>query len=343
MTEVTLRYLTNDNAHNDGRLFMTNGALVNSHVGLRGEEDLGEGLKAVFQIESNFDPQDGAQSDSGRLFGGTANVGLSGDYGTLTLGRQDTPLFDKLVFTYDPLSYANYPENSWLPYALEAGLSADNSIRYIGNFGQLSVGAMYSFGSNEEMSGANGFSGQVPGDLAAGSLVSFLASYSDGPLNVAAGVQQVRDNSDNRQTVFNVDFMYELHRLKLYAGLLRSEDNTGLVDTLLAEQPIPNISRLKNTNRIDTGPFAGFAWRVTAPLLLSTAFYYDHMRNAATGSGTLGSGNRYTVVELAEYELSKLTEVYATLDFNRVTGAAGVELAGRRHQTGVAIGMRSSF
>ena len=67
------------------------------------------------------------------------------------------------------------------------------------------------------------------------------------------------------------------------------------------------------------------------------------MRNAATANGTLGSGSRYTVVELAEYELSKRTEVYGTVDFNRVTDAAGVELPGRGNQTGVAIGMRSFF
>ena len=343
MTEVTLRYLSNDNAQNDGRLFMANGAVINSHVGLRGAEDLGAGLKAVFQIESNFDPQDGALSDSGRLFGSTANVGVSGAYGTVTLGRQDTPLFDKLVFTYDPLTYANYPENSWLPYALEAGLAADNSIRYVGDFGRLSVGAMYSFGSNYEMGGSDGFSGEVPGHFTAGSLASLLASYSDGPLNVAAGVQQVRDNMENRQTVFNVDFMYALRRVKLYAGWLHSQDNTGLMDTLLAEQPIPDISRLKNTNRIDDGPFTGFAWRVAAPVLLSTAFYYDHMRNAAMADGTLGSGSRYTVVELAEYQFSKRTEVYGTVDFNRVSGAATVELPGRSNQTGIAIGMRSFF
>jgi predicted porin len=226
MTEITLRYLTNDNAQNDGRLFMTNGAIINSHVGLRGEEDLGHGLKAVFQIESNFDPQDSALSDSGRLFGSTANGGLSGGFGTLTLGRQDTPLFDKLVTTYDPLTYANYPENSWLPWALEAGLAADNSIRYTGQLGSLYVGAMYSFGSNYEIGGVDGFSGQVSGHLTAGSLANFLASYSDGPLNVAAGVQQIRDNSENRQTVFNVDFMYELSRVRLYAGWLHSQDNT---------------------------------------------------------------------------------------------------------------------
>jgi predicted porin len=99
MTEITVRYLTNDDAQNNSRLFMANGAIINSHVGLRGQEDLGAGLKAVFEIESKFDPQDGALSDSGRFFGSTANVGLSGPYGTVTAGRQNTPLFDKLMST----------------------------------------------------------------------------------------------------------------------------------------------------------------------------------------------------------------------------------------------------
>ena len=144
--------------------------IINSHVGLRGEEGLGNGQKAVFQIESNFDPQDGALSDSGRFFGSTANVGLSGGFGTVTLGRQDTPLFDKLVTTYDPLTYANYPENSWLPWALEAGLAADNSIRYTGQFGSLYVGAIYSFGSNYEIGGADGFSGRFPATSRRGAL-----------------------------------------------------------------------------------------------------------------------------------------------------------------------------
>lgn len=343
MTEVTLRYLTNDDARNDGRLFMGNGAVINSHIGLRGTEQLGNGLSAVFQLESNFNPQDGTASDSGRFFGSTANVGLSGKFGTLTLGRQDTPLFDKLVTTYDPLTYANYPENSWLPYALGAGLAADNSIKYVGQFGGLYVGAIYSTGGNYAWSGANGFSGQIPGHFTAGNLYGLLASYAYGSLSLGAGTQQVRDNSNNRQALYHVDAAYAYGPTKLYAGYMHSQDNTGLVDALLAEQPIADISELKNRNRIDDGPFAGIAWQVSAPLSLTGAFYYDHMRNATTSGNTLGSGNRYTIVALLEYALSKRSEVYGTVDFNRVSGAATVELPGRANQTGVAIGMRSFF
>ncbi|ANB71202.1 porin [Paraburkholderia phytofirmans] len=343
MTDLGIRYLTNADAQNDNKLFMANGAVINSHVGLRGTEDLGGGLKAVFQLESNVNPQDGTLSDSGRLFGSEAYVGLASRYGTLTFGRQNTPLFDKLVSTYDPLTYANYPENSWLPFALGAGLSADNSIKYDGQFGGLEVGAIYSFGSNYESNGADGFSGEVPGHLGAGSMFGFIASYVTGPVSVAAGVQQTSDNSNNKQTVYNADIAYAFSKAKIYLGYLHSQDNTGLVDTLLAEQPIADIGQLKKTDRIDDGPFAGAAWQVSGPLLLTCAFYYDHMRNAATADDAPGTGTRYTVVALAEYSLSKRTEVYGTVDFNRVSGAATVELPGRSNQTGVAIGLRNFF
>ncbi|MGF6611299.1 hypothetical protein OKW45_006221 [Paraburkholderia sp. WSM4175] len=87
-------------------------------------------------------------------------------------------------------------------------------------------GAMHSFRSNE-ISGANGFSGQIPGHFPAGSLANFLASNSDGPFNVAAGVQQLRDDTNNHQKIFNVNAMYELCRVKLYAGWRHSQNETG--------------------------------------------------------------------------------------------------------------------
>jgi predicted porin len=343
MVDVGIRYLTNDDAQNNSRLFMANGAVINSHFGLHGTEDLGNGLKAVFELENNFNPQDGSAGDTGRLFDSEAYVGLESQYGTLTFGRQNTPLFDKLISNYDPLTYANYPENSWLPYALGAGLAADNAIKYAGQFGGMYVGAFYSFGSNYESTGAEGFSGQIPGHLGAGAMYALLASYTKGALSIGTGMQQLSDNSNNKQTLLHANFAYAFGPEKVYAGYMRSRDNTGLVDTLLAEQPILDISQLKNTGRIDDGPFAGVSWKVSAPLLLSGAFYYDHMRNATTATGTTGSGSRCTVVALAEYSLSKRTEVYGTVDFNKVSGAASVELPGRGNQTGVALGLRNFF
>jgi predicted porin len=344
VADVGIRYLTHSNANNDGRLFMTNGAITNSRFGIKGAEDLGNGLKAIFQLESGIDLQSGAQSDSQRLFNRAAYVGLSSQYGTVTLGRQKTPLFDVLGDTYDPLTVGNYFENAWLPVALGAGLYADNAVKYDGKFGGLNVKAMYSFGTNSTSTGANGFSGQIPGHLGAGNMYGFTASYSFGALSIAAGVQQNSDNSNNKQTIYNANAVYAFSTTKIYVGYLHSKDDTGFVDSTLSQRGLTlGVDILKGSGRKDDGPFAGVTWQATPALLLTGAFYYDHMKNAAIGGGATGSGNRYTGVAVAEYALSKRTEVYGTVDFNKVTGAATVELPGTSNQTGVSVGIRNIF
>ncbi|CAG9189945.1 Outer membrane porin protein 32 precursor [Paraburkholderia sabiae] len=344
VADVGIRYLTHSNANNDGRLFMTNGAITNSRFGIKGAEDLGNGLKAIFQLESGIDLQSGAQSDSQRLFNRAAYVGLSSQYGTVTLGRQKTPLFDVLGDTYDPLTVGNYFENAWLPVALGAGLYADNAVKYDGKFGGLNVKAMYSFGTNSTSTGANGFSGQIPGHLGAGNMYGFTASYSFRALSIAAGVQQNSDNSNNKQTIYNANAVYAFSTTKIYVGYLHSKDDTGFVDSTLSQRGLTlGVDILKGSGRKDDGPFAGVTWQATPALLLTGAFYYDHMKNAAIGGGATGSGNRYTGVAVAEYALSKRTEVYGTVDFNKVTGAATVELPGTSNQTGVSVGIRNIF
>ncbi|WP_407945283.1 porin [Paraburkholderia antibiotica] len=344
VADVSVRYLTNSNANNDGRLFMTNGAVTNSRWGLRGSEDLGGGIKAIFDLESGVNLQDGTASDSHRLFNRNAYVGLSSRYGTLTLGRQKSPLFDLLGDTYDPLTVGNYNENSWLLGALGAGLYGDNAVKYTGTFNGLTVAAMYSFGTDSTSTGEGGFSGQVPGHLGAGNMYGFTLSYVAGPLSVAAGVQQNSDNSNHKQTIFNANAVYAFSSTKLFVGYLHSKDDTGFVDSALAQQPlVQGVDIVKGSGRIDNGPFAGVTWQATRALMLTGAAYYDHMSNAAIGDGQLGSGYRYTFVALAEYALSKRTEVYGTVDFNKVSGAASVELPGRDNQTGVALGLRTIF
>ncbi|MGY6126757.1 porin (plasmid) [Paraburkholderia strydomiana] len=75
--------------------FQTATALTNpSRWGLRGEEALGAGLRAVFALENGFDPNNGKLSQGGRMFGRQAFVGLSGDFGSITLGRQYEAVYE---------------------------------------------------------------------------------------------------------------------------------------------------------------------------------------------------------------------------------------------------------
>ncbi len=99
---------------------------------------------------------------------------------------------------------------------------------------------------------------------------------------------------------------------KLYADYLHSTDDTGFIDSTLSQRDlVSGVDILKNSGRRDDSPFAGITYQVTPALLLTGAFYYDHMKNAAIGGGATDSCNRYTGVAVAEYALSKRTKCMA--------------------------------
>ncbi len=83
----------------------SNGNLAGTRWGMKGNEDLGGGLAAIFTLEGGFNPSTGAEAQGSRLFGRQAFVGLSSNTaGTITVGRQ----YDPLVDLVQPLTEDNY-------------------------------------------------------------------------------------------------------------------------------------------------------------------------------------------------------------------------------------------
>ena len=81
----------NSNAAGDRQYAVTNSNNYGSRWGLKGSEDLGGGLKAIFTIEGGFSTTTGTISQNGTLFGRQAWVGLGSDnYGSVMLGRQNS-------------------------------------------------------------------------------------------------------------------------------------------------------------------------------------------------------------------------------------------------------------
>ncbi len=74
----------------DRRTVINSGNQSSSRIGFRGTEDLGNGLKALFNIEAGVALDTGAADSS--LFGRRAVVGLQGSFGTLTVGREYSPI-----------------------------------------------------------------------------------------------------------------------------------------------------------------------------------------------------------------------------------------------------------
>nr|WP_314542704.1 porin [uncultured Massilia sp.] len=72
-------------------------------LGFKGTEDLGNGLKALFQIEMRYEPDTGTTENGGNrpLFQGQSRVGLQGDFGMVRLGRGLTP-YQEIVGSFEP-------------------------------------------------------------------------------------------------------------------------------------------------------------------------------------------------------------------------------------------------
>lgn len=339
IVDTSVRYISNDNARGDSNFKMDNGAISNSRIGFKGTEDLGGGLKANFQLENGFSSDTGGFSDSTRLFNRQSWVGLSGGFGKISLGRQNTPLFDLMADHFDPLTVGNYESNSWLP-AAGTLVRTDNMLRYAGSFGGLSVSLSYAFG-------------EKAGSARTGSQVSSSLQYTTGPFSIGGGYQQTvsGSTSDNKDTVYNMSATYQIGAAKLYAGYYNIKDSIGLSPLYMA---LPNSAAGANgggiagVQRKDNGYFLGTSYQATSALSLSGAFYYDKSKNVTINNiGNVGDGTRYALIGVAEYALSKRTQLYTTIDYNKAKDAGLYELpgqaAGKDSVTSLGVGIRHIF
>lgn len=192
------------------------GGLYQSRWGLRGKEELAAGLFTVFTLETGLALDTGTAQQNGRLFGRQAWVGLSSnDWGAVTLGRQNTPIYyiegQASAFGFSPYGPLGRLQNGG-PAGSSLTARADNSIRYESpEIAGLQGSAIYSFGAERT---------NAPRDadtLAAGGL-----TYTRGPLWLGAAYERTYSISavagadrDERA----IGATYEFPWLKLFANV----------------------------------------------------------------------------------------------------------------------------
>jgi predicted porin len=121
--------------------------MYGSRWGLKGEEDLGGGLKALFKLESGFSIENGQSRQGGRLFGRQAYVGIADQrFGTVTLGRQ----YDSVVDYIQPVAASGQFGGPFLHAGdidnTDNSFRVDNAIKYASpSIAGLTFGGMYSF------------------------------------------------------------------------------------------------------------------------------------------------------------------------------------------------------
>lgn len=101
-----------------------------SRLGFRGTEDLGNGLKAVFQIEHRFNADEGTQSNATRFWEGKSIVGLEGSFGRLTLGREENPAYTYAQTVADPWGTDTVASNGSIINGRIGSTRYSNSVNY---------------------------------------------------------------------------------------------------------------------------------------------------------------------------------------------------------------------
>lgn len=340
VVDVGIEYLNSvpNAAKNSSSLVaMQSGNQSGSRWGLRGVEDLGGGLKGIYTLESGFNMDDGKMAQGGRLFGRAAYVGLQSRWGQLTLGRHTSPFWD-FSGAFDPMGNAGrFAIGAQDPFML--GQRADNSAKYVGNFGGLTVTGLYSFNYNNA---------EVPGNFTNGREYSVLATYTTGPLSVGVVYDQTNQSSaaalSSNQLIRRAAIAgnYAFGPAKLYAGYryARSFNGASLPGTAGAANTYANLA------------WAGLGYQLTPTFSLTGAAYYQNLANAHVG-------NPWQFVATADYLLSKRTDVYATMayavnsnprsglgvnGFNDVLGASSSEqVVPGKNQFGAVVGVRHKF
>ncbi|WP_394790912.1 porin [Rhodoferax sp.] len=321
----------------------SNTGILPSRVGMRGREDLGGGLAAVYTLEMGFAPDTGASGQGGRLFGRQSYVGLSSDWGAITVGRQYSMLYWSMMDAdiVGPSVFGLGSLDSYIPNS-----RTDNAIAYRAKFDALSVGAAYSLGRDTVNAGPSpvgtNCAGESGSDAQACRAWSLLAKY-DTPTWGAALAYDVQHgrtltsstdaifggltSSDKTDTRLSANGYVKLGDTKLAAGVIR-RDNDGS-----ATKPKSDLWFLAAAYNISP------AWTVDGTV--ARLAYKDVDNNDAT-----------LLALRALYRFSKRTTVYGQLGFIRNQSQSAVSVSGGAtgsnpvaggSQTGTMVGINHTF
>ncbi|RJF92798.1 porin [Noviherbaspirillum saxi] len=309
--DAGVAYINNIGGNSAVRL--DQGTMQPDRIGFRGVEDLGGGLKANFQLETGFFVDTGAMTNAGRLFNRASTVGLSGNFGAVTLGNMPDIVFDyagKLSNGFQLTNfYLFHPGNL---DTLANTYQFNNAIRYTSpTFSGLTVSGMVGLG-------------EVAGDSGRGRNVSAGANYVQGPLRLALAYSKQNDRPagfagtflgslglGNGGTVFDslttiaAGAGYAIGNVRMHALYTQSKIE------------LPTISPTQKNVDIGT------SWRYTPANALNVG--YSHSRLEGARYNQISVGNAYS--------LSKRTEIYAQAAYQRAGGTARFAI---QNNTGVS-------
>jgi GBP family porin len=341
---------------------MTDASINPDRFGLRGSEDLGGGLKAIFTLENGFTLTNGALGQHGLLFGRQAFAGLSSNqFGTVTLGRQ----YDAMVDYLAPLAAAGAAKGGVFfghPYDndnLQNTMRINNAVKYASpNYNGWRFGSLYGFSD-----AAGGFSNNRA--------YSFGTSYNNGPFRFAASYLQLNNGgaaanlagatdsivnpagqvtgsdstfSAGQQRTFGAGFDYVFGPAMV--GFVFSETNledaTGINNTSSSPILLSNSSLRFNNYEVNG------IYTVTPTFTVIGSYTFTDGSSSLAGVPS-PKWNQFNL--LLDYVLSGRTDVYVEGQFQHVSGGGtvftadinGLSPSATSSQSAVTAGLRTRF
>ncbi|VCU71994.1 Outer membrane porin protein precursor [Pigmentiphaga humi] len=286
------------------------GLMSQSRFGMRGSEDLGNGLKAIFTLENGFTTDTGTETH-GRLFGRYAFVGLeSAQAGRLTLGRTTNLAFMWAAGIANPfgLSFSSASIGSTFAYNdnVMGGGRVNNSVYYYSpSFAGFQAAVGYSFNAFAPIGGTDS---ELPESGRNNRMIDAGVKYDNGPLKGVLTYQQVESPVSGSNTFRNLTagLSYDFGVAAVYAGYARAQNiTTGYLNNYNRVVVAPGTTPFTKDNAYTLG--------VSAPVGPGK-IYAAYQK--ATKSKVDGWAVGYT------YDLSKRTNLYAFFADNDVRNFA---------------------
>lgn len=334
--------LYNSNSSGKTAVSMTTNNISGNRWGLKGNEDLGGGLSALFVTEGGFYTTTGGLAQGGALFGRQVYLGLAGRFGKATLGRQYDPLAESLSVYPGATSWASvYEAHPADLDNLNATKRTNNSIKYrTPDWKGISMTAMYSLGGQ-------------PGSLSRDSVWSVAVNYRGGPLSVGAALLVARNpnysywgTNGNANTPTSTTTAlnntspiisgYASARTQQTAAAAASYRLGGLtVSVVVSDTRLKDIGsepgKGLNPRGIEGGEAVfdtaelGVTYQFTPSLIAGVAYHIT-----ATKSPVQQPNARYNQLSLGTgYFLSKSTDLYALATYQRASGVDSTGMPAR--------------
>jgi predicted porin len=310
--DAGVSYVNNSKTATGGSSSLTkydDGVAQGSRWGLRGTEDLGGGLKALFVLENGFNSGTGAAGQGGLLFGRQAYVGLSqNNVGSLTFGRQYSFSTDYLGGNYSTGGNTVAGNYAFHINDVDQLTSSriNNAVKFSSaNFSGLTFGALYGFSNQAGAFAGAPATGTTAAPVAGSSRAySFGANYANGPFSVGAAYTDITYPSQ-AGTAFSTTLA------NVPTGTIRDLRTFGVggrytiaAATLWALYTNTRFEPITGESTTFAAYEAGAKYAFTPAITAGAGYTYMHLSGANSG--------HWNQADLSvDYALSKRTDIYA--------------------------------